>query len=30
METMICGWDAVTDNGLTTHSWNRGYDIGRG
>lgn len=22
--------DAVTDNGLTTHSWNRGYDIGRG
>lgn len=22
--------DAVTDNGLVTHSWNRGYDIGRG
>lgn len=22
--------DAVTDNGLVTHSWNRGYDLGRG
>jgi hypothetical protein len=22
--------DAVTDNGLTTHSWNWGYDLGRG
>lgn len=22
--------DGVTDNGLVTHSWNRGYDIGRG
>jgi hypothetical protein len=22
--------DAVTDNGLVTHSWNRGYDMGRG
>lgn len=22
--------DAVTDDGLTTHSWNRGYDFGRG
>lgn len=23
-------FDAVTDNGLVTHSWNRGYDFGRG
>ena len=22
--------DGVTDNGLVTHSWNRGYDLGRG
>ncbi len=22
--------DAVTDNGLVTHSWNKGYDLGRG
>lgn len=22
--------DAVTDNGLVTHSWNKGYDMGRG
>lgn len=23
-------FDACTDNGIVTHSWNRGYDIGRG
>lgn len=22
--------DGVTDNGIVTHSWNRGYDLGRG